>query len=234
MRNESLLKRSTLFLALVPLAALAACNEVTTGAHGVLTFTPDDCGQDFCSLDDDLAVGSTTTVRLEAADDGDVDGLTLISSDPSILAVQKIDDGAFSSEWRVTATGSGYADLIAIDYDGYEIDHTELRARFADRLDVHAASGGAVGPTTRTGYDQVWTVNANKAIDLEVAAYRDGFHMAGAMGYQVDIDQVLFDHTSSGADLEHGDLEFNVPAGSYDVTFKALDGHSLKLLIVAQ
>ena len=235
MRNESLMKRSTLFLALVPLAALAACNEVTTGDHGVLTFTPDDCGEDFCSLDNDLAVGGSTVVTLEAAYEGDdVSGLTLISSDPTVLAVQRIDDGVYSSEWRVTGTGSGYAQLIAIDYAGYEIDHTDLDVRHADRLDVHRERGDAVGPSARAGYDQVWTVNVGTLVELQVAPYRHGSRMMGTMAYRVDIDQVLFDGLATGSDVDNGELAFKVAAGEYDVSFVAPDGHALSLLIVAQ
>ena len=232
--------KSVLGLALVvPLAMLAgACNTVTTGDHGVLTFTPDECGdENGCSLNDDLAVGGTMKISLDDASDqhgSDLSDLTLISSDPNVFQVALIERGAFTSEWRVTGTGGGWAELIAIDRGGFEVDHTDLTVAFSDRLDIEHHAGNAVGPTTRIGYDQVWTVNANQDVKLQAVPVRNGSRLTGKVGYRVDIDEVLFDSRLSSANIEIGQLDFRVPMGEYDVTFTSPDGSVLRVLIVAQ
>ena len=227
--------RSTSVLMALPLVALAACNTVTTGEYGVLTFTPDECGGDEgCSLNDDLAVGATLVVELEAADGGDIEDLRLITSNPYVFQVERLSSSPWSSEWKVTGTGDGWAELVAIDGLGYEIDKTRIDVRYADGLGVEHVAGNAVGPTVRLGYDQVWTVNADERVELEIVPLEGRFRMMGRVAYQVDIDELLYAGMAPGSRVEAGELEFRVPMGEYDVDFVAPDGQSLRLLIVAQ
>ncbi len=230
MRNE----RLSWFASVLPLALLAACNTITTGDNGVLTFTPDDCGKSSCSLDEELVIGGSTVVTLDDAGEGDVDDLTLISSDPYVLRVELVERGAFDSEWRVTGTGAGSAEIIAIDAYGYEIDYTEVEVRRADKLALDREGGNAVGPSVRVNFDEVWTVNAGEDVSLHASPYRNGWKLMGRVSYDVSIDEILFDGLSPGARVELGELRFNVPYGEYPVTFRAPDGTAVDVLIVAQ
>jgi hypothetical protein len=232
--------RTSWLLAVLPLAALAACNTVTTGGNGVLTFTPDECGESGCSLDDKLAVGTSALVRLESNSDdrgklrGDISDLTLISANPNVFEVQLVRRDSQESDWRVTAVGNGNADLVAIDPGGYEIDFTPVQVRFADRLDLVLVSGKAVGPNVRLGYDQVWTVNANQDVLFRAELSARGESLTGKVPFHVDIDRVLFDNLDFLNDTDAGELGFEVPAGEYPVTYQSPDGHILRALIIAQ
>jgi hypothetical protein len=225
--------RLTLFAASLSFAA-AACNTVTTGDRGVLTFTPDECGRDSCDLGDELVVGGSTRVSLDDVDrHGDVDGLTLITDDPSVLRVDLIDRGSFTSEWRVTAVGPGWARLIAIDGAGYEVDSTDVEARHPDRLAMDRRWGQAV-KSSRFGVDEVWTVEAGQDVRFDVRPVRHGWDMMGRVAYFVEIDEILHEGLAPEVDLVHGELGFRVPAGEYPVTFTAPDGTFIAVLIVAQ
>jgi hypothetical protein len=230
--------RNVLFASLALGSVLSAgCdwNTVSTGDHGVLTFTPDDCGQDGCDLRDSIVVGGSAKVTLDTVDDAyDVDGITLISSAPSVLRVEAEYRGSLWSDWRITGVGRGYAELIAIDWNGYEIDHIEVYVDWADRLTLDQRFGDAVGPEVSPGFDQVWTVNAYEDVGFQVEAIADGDRMMGELGFAVDIDEALFASLRSGSDLAYGELYFNVAPGDYDVRFTAPDSTTMNVLIRAR
>ncbi len=234
--------RSTLMAAvLVPLAMLAgACNTVTTGDSGVLTFTPDECGPGGCSLDDTLIVGGSTLVTLDDANDrhnnADLSDLTLITDNPGVVDVQVVKSSSFTSSFRVTGVAGGRAHLIAIDRGGYEVDRTDVVVGYADAFDIYRGSKGFVRDNDRAGYDQVWITQASAENDMTIYALRHGDRLMGRFEYHVDIDRVLFDGISAvwKDSLAKGHMVFRVPPGEYPVTFTTPDGLPLRLLIVAK
>jgi hypothetical protein len=221
----------------VPLAMLAACNEVTTGDYGALTFTPDHCGANGCTLDDRLIVGATVNVTLDDAADPhsnvDLSNLTLITDAPGVVHVSVVEVTSFTSEWKVTGLASGDAHLIAIDENGYEVDRTEIHVGVIRGYRVIDGSEGAVRGADRTGYDQVWNIAKNGVGDFKLDV-----NDSDAMGYlqfHVDIDEALLAHTVFQGELTDGHLEFeNLPTGEYDAIFSAPDGSSFAILIVQQ
>jgi hypothetical protein len=222
----------------VPLALLAACNEVTTGEYGALTFTPDSCGDNGCSLDDRLIAGASVNVTLDDAtrphENVDLSDLTLISDDPTVARVEVVERSGLTSEWKVIGVNPGYAHLIAIDLGGYEIDRTDIQVGRIDRFQVRNAAATSVRTADRAGFDQVWTVRAGAVADLTVEPFDDG--IMGRFKFHVDIDRVMFATMSpaQAKDLENGHMVFNVAAGEYTVTFTASDGSTFDLLVIAQ
>jgi hypothetical protein len=221
----------------VPLAMLAACNEVTTGEYGALTFTPDHCGPQGCSLDDQLILGATVNVTLDDAADphagADLAGLTLITDEPGIVGVQVVEASSFHSEWKVTGRAPGVAHLIAIDEHGYEIDRTDISVGVIRSFEIDNTSSGAVRGADRAGYDQVWNVAQNGTGDFRLNVADVG--KMGRLQYHVDIDEALLDHVVAKNELEDGRLVFqNLPTGEYDAIFSAPDGSSFAILIVQQ
>jgi hypothetical protein len=226
--------------ALLPLLVLAACdgwNYVETGERGKLTFTPDECGRaSGCDLDDAFVVGGAVTVSLDSVDSAaDVHNVTLISSNFDVVDVWLEDDGDHDSKWRVNALRAGYAELIAIDQYGYEIDWVEIEVRRADRLELDLVNGEAVGATSaRPGYDEVWTIAAGQRVTFEAAARRSNTSLMGEVTYDVVIDEVLLASQNVGADITHGRLDFDVPAGEYGLELRGADGMLLRVLFIAQ
>ena len=222
----------------VPLAMLAACNEVTTGEYGALTFTPDSCGQSGCSLDNRLIAGASVNVTLDDAthphENVDLSDLTLITDEPGVVRVEMVERSAFNSEWKVSGVNPGLAHLIAIDRGGYEIDRTDIQVGRIDRFQVVNGAPTSVRTADRPGFDQVWTVRAGALADLKIEPFDDG--IMGRFKFHVDIDEALFAAMSptQAKDLENGHLVFNVPAGEYDATFTASDGTTFDLLVIAQ
>ncbi len=234
--KKGLTMRSGLILGLITVAlATGACNEVTSGKTGVLTFTPDECGEVGCSLRDDLAVGASMLVSLDGAGrQVDLANLTLITNAAGVLRVEAVKRTALTSEWRVTALSAGPARLIAIDPAGHEVDYTSIAARAASAIHIEHRSGNAVGPSARAGFDEVWTVKAGESIDLRPAPFSGNVRLTGNVAYHVDVDKKLLAGLAPGSKLDHGELTFRVPAGEYDAAFDIPGGPLLRLLIVAQ
>lgn len=222
----------------VPLAMLAACNEVTTGQYGALTFTPDSCGESGCSLDERLIAGASVNVTLDDAshphENVDLSDLTLITDNPNVVRVEVVERSGFNSEWKVTGVNPGSAHLIAIDLGGFEIDRTDIQVGRIDRFQVRNAAATSVRTADRPGFDQVWTVRAGASADLTVEPFDDG--IMGRFKFHVDIDEAMFATMSPDQvkALEDGRMVFNVPAGEYTVTFTASDGSTFDLLVIAQ
>jgi hypothetical protein len=222
----------------VPVLMLAACNEVTTGQYGALTFTPDECGESGCSLDDRLIAGASVNISLDDAqhphEHVDLSDLTLITDNPDVVRVEVVARSGFESEWKVTGVNPGIAHLIAIDLGGFEIDFTDIRVGTIDRFQVRNSAATSVRTADRPGFDQVWTVRANAPAELAVEPFDDG--VMGRFKFHVDIDEAMFATMSPDAvkELESGRMSFNVPAGEYTVTFTASDGSLFDLLVVAQ
>lgn len=225
---------------LLPVLSLSACegwNHVETGAYGVLTFTPNDCGRAAgCDLDVPIVVGGRAQLDLDTVDDhADVEGITLIASAPWVLDVVPRTTGALWSEWDLIGTDAGWTDLIAIDKFGYEVDYVTVEVRRPEALALEPAYGDAVGPTSdREGYAEVWTVNAGAEVAFDVRPWRGARELMGRVEYDVVIDELLLAALTPDARLVEGYLAFRIAAGEYPVRFVAPDGTVLDVLIVAR
>jgi hypothetical protein len=234
-----MLNRLPLIVTTVSLLSAAACdwNQVEHGRYDVLTFTPDDCGREGCDLDDEIAVGGALTVQIEAVDgDDDVFGLTLISSDPYVIDVYPIYEGSFWSEYEVIAYGAGWADLIAIDGAGYEVDYVTVYVAHPDTLFLHDRVGNAGwADRSRPEADETWTVRAGELVSLEARPAYDGFEMMGRMTFDVEIDESLLVTLDPASRLTEGRLDFRPTAGTHDVRFvSTMDGTTLDARFIAQ
>ena len=221
-------------MTLLSALGLSACNgwnSVEHGEYDVLTFTPDDCGRASCDLDDPIAVGGTFRVTLDAVDNGSVFGLTLISSNPYIMDVRPID--SFSEEYEVYGNGAGWADLIAIDGAGYEIDYITIRVAHPQRLSLDPTSGRAERAGITAGRE-VWRLTAGELVTFDVEASSSGVEMMGRLVLDVYLDQLFLDAMTADARLTEGHLSFQVPAGTYDITFIAPSGMALDLRFIAE
>ena len=221
-------------LLLLAALSLTACWDVsTTGDNGVLTFTPQDCALDSCDLGGSLAVGGTATVQLAGAVEGQAIGdLTLISSDPGVIAVAPIDPGA--GRWQMIGVGNGPARLVAIDTDGHEVDSTTVRAEVAAALALDfSLAGDEVRTVDETG-NEVWSIDADELHWFQVVPESVGLPIMGAMSYAVNVDERLLGGQLVDDDLQRGDLNFLVPEGEYAVSFTSAQGLTLHVLFVAK
>jgi hypothetical protein len=222
-----------LLVILLPVLALSACagwNSVEHGHRDVLTFTPEDCGRSSCDLDDPIVVGGKVTVRLDAVDNSSVFGLTLISSDPYIMDVYPTD--SFGEEYEIVGYNHGWANLIAIDGAGREVDAITIRIDPADHLYLDAVRGDAelVSSTPR----EIWNVTAGQPVAFDVEASAGSWQMMGRLALDVYLDQTLLDAMDADARLTDGHLSFIAPAGTHDVRFVGLDGTALDVRFVAR
>jgi hypothetical protein len=187
----------------------AACNSVTTGDDGTITFTPDDCGQAWCSLDDTLAVGTSVEVTLGVVDgfDSDVAHLTLVSDDPTVAVTFPL-PAAGVSRWTVLTTGPGVTRLVALEGNHY-VDGTLIRAERAFRLGLEVDDGPAfagdisVGPVT----EETWRFPAGEHVGFRVRPLdAHGFELTGKLNLTTELDQPLFDALSGSADVPAGKI----------------------------
>jgi hypothetical protein len=231
------MRKLGLLVTLLPVLAISACdgwNSVEHGRYDVLTFTPDDCARSSCDLDDSIVVGGTFTVKLEAVNGGNIDGLTLISSDPWVMDVYPLDWGAYSADFEVIGTGQGWADLIAIDRYGYEVDYITIRVQHADHLYLDMAGGNADLAAESVPGGEVWNVTAGERVVFDVEASSGSWEMMGRLGFDVVIDELLLAAMDVDARLNEGHLSFLAPAGTHDVAFVAPDGTRLDVRFIAR
>jgi hypothetical protein len=185
----------------------SACNSVTTGDDGYITFTPDDCGQAWCSLDDELAVGASLEVTLGVVDgfDSEVAHLTLVSDDPSVALTFPLPDLGVS-RWTVVAVGPGITRLVALDHGRY-VDGTAIVTRSAFRLGLEVDDGPAFSSDVFGGRfaEETWHFPAGEHVAFRVRPYdAAGRELAGKLNLETELDTPLFDALSSSADVPAG------------------------------
>jgi len=204
---------SLLALTTVP---LAACNEVETGANGVVEFIPDECGASSCDLDDGLAVDGTTELYLDGVDGAYVDDLTIETSAPWIAQVIAIDGGVSP---RVTLAGNaeGVTDVLALDRSGNVVDWITLQVRFPDELEVDVVGTGIDGPHLADDVDDLYFVDAGTDLYIDVRAFADGGPLMGAMSYDVQLDADLAYAVDPGDSLDDGHFRLTAPAGEHEL-----------------
>jgi hypothetical protein len=230
------MKLSAACLAFPLLAAsfLAAC-DTETGANGLVLFTPQDCGNaPSCDLDNGVAVGGSLWIELDGAEGVDIDGVTMISSDPGVFDVIGYRPGTWP-EFEILGIGAGYADMIVIDRHGVEMDYSEIEVSNTSEIDIVSTDGDAIGPFVESGYDQVWEVNAGRLVAFDVLS-QDGFgtSLVGEIDWLVEIDEILLASMDSDADVARGRLRFRIATGEYPVSFYSPSGTALRALIRAR
>jgi hypothetical protein len=219
---------------LLPLVLAAACNVTTTGDRGEVTFTPDDCGQSFCSLDFDLAAGASMDVEIDAlSPDLDPARLNLYAANGGVAVVVPIVSSG-ASRWRVIGVDAGRTSLIVVDHRGVHIDVTDLEVRRPSRLGLSLQHGPAVEHGGTPFGFEVWTVGAASWVDFHVRPLDfAGGEMMGKLDLDVDLDADLFAALDPAARLGLGELAIR-PMAPGDYTASFYDAHGLVLDVVLE
>lgn len=221
-----------LVLPLACLATLAGCfgSEVETGRNGQLELVPTECGKAYCDLDDGIAVGGSLDISLRGVDGHSADGLTLVSSAPWIVDVVATERDGFEPRFRVTGTGAGRADLIAIDRNGYEVDYLPVEVAVISSLSVDGFGTG-VDSIDAVGVDHGYAAPTGAELTLEVAGMARGSELTGEVVYRITLDGALAGSLLSDSDLDRGHLRLRVPAGEHLLDVAAPGGMTTRVLI---
>lgn len=219
----------------LPLASLAACgwNEVETGKNGLVEMIPDECGKFGCDLDDGIAVGGTLSISLRGTDGRDASDLRLVSSAPWVVDVIATEGTSFDPEFRILGTGAGYADLIAIDRAGYEVDYLPVEVANISDVAIDVSADG-MQPIAVVGVDEAYQVPAGVELELDVAGRAFGRELTGDVQYQVALDEALARNMLSDSDVARGHLHLIVPSGVNDVRFLAPGGARKTVRIISR
>jgi hypothetical protein len=153
-----------------------------------------------------------------------------------VIDVYPIYEGSFWSEYEVVGYGAGWADLIAIDGAGYEVDYVTVRVAHPDFLFLHDRLGNAGSPDLgRPDVDEAWTVRAGELVSFDATPAYDGFEMMGRMTFDVEIDESLNLALDPASRLTEGRLDFRAAAGTHDIRFiSTMDGTTLDARFIAQ
>ena len=202
------MRHSIRFL-LASLSFVAACNSVTTGDDGYITFTPDDCGQAWCSLDDTIAVGTSVEVTLGVVDgfDHEVAHLTLVSDDPAVAVTFPL-PAAGVSRWQVLATGPGVTRLVALEGNHY-VDGTLITTESAWRLGLEVDEGPAFVSDAFGGRtaEETWHFPAGEEVSFRVRPFDlAGRELQGKLNLTTELDAPIFDARTGSADVPAGRL----------------------------
>jgi len=201
--------------------ASAGCNAGSTGDSDQLTFTPASCGNALlgCDLADGVVLWGDLSVKLAGVGGVSVDGLTLRSDDPSVLAVSDIvDDGA--PTWGLHGAAAGVATLEAVDGAGTVIDSIDVSVKAAQRLGLVKLAGDAEGPTPEAGADEAWTVPAGQLVSFQVVPMYGDDRLIGRLAYMFVLagTSTLLDTEQSSSDRPAGYLYVQPAAGDYPFT----------------
>jgi hypothetical protein len=200
---------------LLAVLAAAACNLTTTGDRGVVTFTPDQCGQGFCSLGMDLAAGASIELTLGSVGGASLRGLALVSADPRVAVVFPL---AFD-RWHVVGVGAGRAYLRVVDRDGLHVDGTHLFVVMPSRLALERVHGSAFARLVVPG-EEIWVAPAAADLVFRVRPIDDfGGGLMGKLDLSTEIDSLLYDALAPSSRLTEGELVFRPMApGDYWMT----------------
>jgi hypothetical protein len=211
----------------------SACNVTTTGDRGQLGFTPDDCGQTFCSLDLTLAAGTSMVVDIAEVDGSDASYASLIADDSRVAVVFPVPLYAGDWRWQVRAIDEGRTILVALDPDGYEIDRTTLDVERPTRLGLDLSRGPAVEHAGMPVGLEVWTVTAGRDVAFRVRPLDwAGGTMMGKVDLDADVDAALFAAMDPRARIGEGDLTlYPMAPGDYGASFYGPFGMFLDVVL---
>ena len=205
------------------LAAIAACNTSQNGANDRLRFTPDNCGQvGGCDFADSIGVGGKINVTLDSLDGTPTAGIDLASRDPDLLAVEPGEDIGGEPSWELTALGSGFADLAAIDSRGEEIDFITVPLEDVASVKMIDFVGNPV-EGSEDGFDQAWTVSAGEEVSWFIRPLvADGTETMGRFPTEIVInagDPDITQFETASNDLEKGYFYVTPAQGDYPLEF---------------
>jgi hypothetical protein len=224
------LRASSLLVATASLLTAAACSEVEEGRYGIVDFVPDDCGDVYCTFDDDLAIGATTDVYLSGNDGQYVDDLELVSSDPSVVEVIGRDGGS-TPRFTVVGTGRGRADLIAVDRRGDEVDFMSLDVAPVDAVEFLVNGERVVEDVLYQGERMPrYAVAAGAEIVLVLRP----IDRLGDLDQDVALPPALVGRLDPDSDVEDGKVVLSPPAGEHVLLFSTGDGGSWPVMIDAR
>ena len=189
----------------------AACNVTTTGDRGIVSFTPDDCGLPFCSLDDTLAAGGSTAVDLSG--DRDPRFLTLVSDDPAVAVTFPLP----YDRWQIMGVGPGRVTLAVLTPGGRELDTTAINVALPASYGLVVQEGPAFTRAPEHPDEQIWQIPSGQTVAFRVRPYDwAGFELMGKLNLETEIDAALFSRLSPTSDLASGELAFDPMApGDY-------------------
>jgi hypothetical protein len=223
---------SSVLLATASILTAAACSEVEEGRYGIVDFVPQDCGNAYCTFDDDLAIGATTDVWLSGNDGQYVDDLEIVSSNPFVVDVVGRDGGA-PARFTIEGTGTGRADLIAIDRYGDEVDYISIDVAPVRNVDFWVTGGDVRGPDDIVvGGVIVPRYAVAAGTRVEIVAHPDG--MLGEMSYDVVLPSAIRDRLDGDSNLGRGKVVVSPPAGEHELRFRTEDGRSWPVQISAR
>jgi hypothetical protein len=223
-------RASPLLLATASLLTVAACSEVEEGRYGIVDFVPDDCGDVYCSFDDDLAIGATTDVYLSGNDGQYVDDLELVSSNPSVFEVVGRDGGS-TPRFTILGRGRGRADLIAVDRRGDEVDYMSLDVSPVDEVEFLVDGVRVVDDVVYEGRRVPRrSVTAGTTIVLVVRP----IDRLGDLDHDVALPPALAGRLDPDSDIDDGKVVLAPPAGEHVLLFSTGDGRSWPLMIDAR
>jgi len=217
------MRPATCLAAAATLAAVA-CNQSRSGVNDLILFTPVECGQVGCDLDDSVGVYGTISLQITGINGQSSAGLDLASRDPGVATVTRRDDVAGAPAWDLHAVRAGVADIAAVDVDGSEIDFVEVPVQDVVALTMVPFVGDIVGPAAESGYDEAFTVNAGEDVSWYVRPLIAGdVTTMGRFSFETVLDAgapLITDFEASNSDRPNGYLFVRLVAGDYPVRFE--------------
>ena len=215
----------------------AGCDTSSSGAEGVLFFTPTECGRVGCNFNDSVGVGGALLVHISPRDSTvSTVGLDLESSDESIFTIQAVPDVGGEPTWEIIGQNDGVTSLTAFDTaTGDDVDFIAVVVQELDALSSRNVLGDAVGPDLNDqDFDEVWTINADQRVSFSIDPIVGNTIAMGRYEYTATIDAAIDDGLVDSDSLSDGHLDFSVPVGEHAASFVDNYGHTIDLLFVAQ
>lgn len=214
----------------------AACNTSSDGDQGNVSFTPTECGRiGGCDFEDSIGVGGTLAVQIDGLDGTPTAGLDVISDDPTRVTAMPTGNIAGKPAWLLVGVSAGAARLIAVDRDQSEVDSLTVGVQELTGMVLDDFIGDAVQTTASADVDETWRVVANADTSFYVVpTIGASVPTMGRFTYTATLDTEVSNGLLTSADVANGYLAFNVPAGTYVVTFVNNLGMQFDAEIIAE
>ncbi len=226
-------------LGLIAISALlftAACDTSAEGDQGNISFTPTECGRiSGCNFDDSIGVGGSLAVQISGLAGASTAGLDVISDDPSRVTAVATSDIGGKPAWELVGVSAGAVRLIAVDASNTEVDSLTVGAQELTGMILDDFIGNAVQTTASADVDETWRVVANEDTSFYVVpTIGTSVPTMGRFTYTATLDAEISTGLLNSADVGNGYLAFNVPAGTYVVTFVNNVGMQFDAEIIAE
>ncbi len=220
------------------LAGAVACDSSTPGTNDLIDFSPLDCGRIGCSFDAPIATGSRLSLHISAPG-LKVRRLEVRSSDNQRLTVTPIVDIAGRPTWELHALAAGEVTLEVFrpsSAGDEESTIDQLTINVDDLTDLRLVHflGSASGPNQADGFDESWTVVANRPVSFRVTPFDNADNaMLGRFDYVVNLAPEL---TSGLIDsqVDEGRLYLRAPHGKFAAMWTDNVGRTLRVQITSE